>query len=115
MKGMTLEHKDVQNPAVALGALIDALGPLAMTPLDACARALPIGAITVDSRSIQGGEVFVAVRGASVDGHQFVRDAVDRGAAAIVIESGAPPLGVPFVTVEDSSKALAGSLPRSSS
>jgi UDP-N-acetylmuramyl tripeptide synthase len=38
---------------------------------------------------------------------QFVRDAVARGAAAVVIESGAPLPGVPFVVVEDSSKALA--------
>jgi len=44
----------------------------------------------------------------SVDGHRFLRDAVDRGAVAVVIEAGtAPAAGVPVVVVSDSSKALA--------
>jgi UDP-N-acetylmuramoyl-L-alanyl-D-glutamate--2,6-diaminopimelate ligase len=90
-----------------LGGLIDALGALAVTPLDRSARGVEISAVTVDSRAVKGGELFVAVRGTAVDGHRFIRDAVERGAAAVVIEAGAPPPGVPFVAVEDSSKALA--------
>ncbi len=39
-----------------------------------------------DSRKIDGPAVFVAVRGEKTDGHSFVRDAVKRGAAAIVHE-----------------------------
>jgi UDP-N-acetylmuramoyl-L-alanyl-D-glutamate--2,6-diaminopimelate ligase len=96
-----------------LGHLIDALdalGALVVTPPDASARSADISAITVDSRSVKGGELFVAVRGTAVDGHKFVRDAIERGAAAVIVEAGeagTPPAGVPFVVVEDSSKALA--------
>jgi UDP-N-acetylmuramoyl-L-alanyl-D-glutamate--2,6-diaminopimelate ligase len=103
MKGeCTMEQR-----TTTLGALIDAVGTLAVTPLDASARSCAIGGIAVDSRRVGGGELFVAVRGTATDGHQFVRDAVDRGAAAVMVERGAPPPGVPSVVVEDSAKALA--------
>jgi len=96
-----------ERNTVTLQSLIDALGALVVTPLDGAARNVTVTGVTVDSRAIEGGELFVAVRGTAVDGHQFVRDAVARGAAAVVIESGAPLPGLPFVVVEDSSKALA--------
>lgn len=46
------------------------------------------GAFAHDSRSLAPGECFVAVRGMRGDGHDFVADAVERGAGAIVIECG---------------------------
>jgi len=39
-----------------------------------------------DSRLIQPGELFFAIRGFKVDGHEFVQHAVDRGAVAVVVE-----------------------------
>jgi len=39
-----------------------------------------------DSRQIQPGDVFVAVRGLTSDGHAFLADAVERGAVAVVVE-----------------------------
>jgi alanine racemase len=44
------------------------------------------GAFAHDSRILAPGECFVAVRGMRGDGHDFVADAVERGAGAIVIE-----------------------------
>ena len=41
-------------------------------------------ALTVDSRSVSGGSVYIAVRGSVADGHRFVPDAVRRGASAVV-------------------------------
>jgi UDP-N-acetylmuramoyl-L-alanyl-D-glutamate--2,6-diaminopimelate ligase len=99
--------KDNIATTIALGRLIDAVGQLVVTPVDETARKLAITGVTVDSRAVKGGELFVAVRGAAVDGHHFLRDAVERGAAAVIIESGVAPAGVPFVVVEDSAKALA--------
>jgi UDP-N-acetylmuramoyl-L-alanyl-D-glutamate--2,6-diaminopimelate ligase len=107
MKTMTEKHESTGRALPTLGQLVDTLGALVATPLDAASRAVAISGVTVDSRAIKGGELFVAVRGTAVDGHRFVRDAIERGAAAAIIESGAPPTGVPFVVVEDSSKALA--------
>ena len=44
-----------------------------------------VGAVTIDSRRVSRGDLFVAIRGRRFDGHQFVGDAVRRGAAGIVI------------------------------
>jgi UDP-N-acetylmuramoyl-L-alanyl-D-glutamate--2,6-diaminopimelate ligase len=46
-----------------------------------------ITAITFDSRQVKPGALFVAYCGVSVDGHRFIPDAIQRGAAAIVCES----------------------------
>ncbi|MCD6267562.1 MAG: UDP-N-acetylmuramoyl-tripeptide--D-alanyl-D-alanine ligase [Thermotogaceae bacterium] len=40
----------------------------------------------LDSRSIRPGDVFVAIKGKKVDGHEFVREAFERGAYAAVVE-----------------------------
>ncbi|MFP4175713.1 MAG: UDP-N-acetylmuramoyl-L-alanyl-D-glutamate--2,6-diaminopimelate ligase [Candidatus Brocadiia bacterium] len=47
---------------------------------------MPVRTVTDDSRDVQPGAVFVAVDGEEVDGHGFVREAMDRGAAAIICE-----------------------------
>ncbi len=44
-------------------------------------------AVGMDSRTIEPGMLYVAVRGSQADGHRFVADAVRRGAAAVVVES----------------------------
>jgi UDP-N-acetylmuramoyl-L-alanyl-D-glutamate--2,6-diaminopimelate ligase len=45
-----------------------------------------ITGITYDSRRVMPGHIFVAMRGERTDGHRFVEAAIDRGAAAIVLE-----------------------------
>jgi UDP-N-acetylmuramoyl-L-alanyl-D-glutamate--2,6-diaminopimelate ligase len=92
---------------VTLGTLVDAIGALGVTPLDDEARPLAVRAVAVDSRKVQDGDVFVAVRGTVVDGHDFIGNALQRGAVAVVAEHGVAPLGVPLILVEDSAKALA--------
>ena len=42
--------------------------------------------ITADSRKVQQGSIFVAVKGYSADGHDYIRTALDKGAACIVYE-----------------------------
>jgi len=46
--------------------------------------------VTHDSRQAEAGTLFVAIRGATVDGHRFIDDVLRRGAAGIVSESDAP-------------------------
>ena len=43
--------------------------------------------MTLDSRSIKPGDVFVAIPGSRVDGRQFIRSALDAGAAAVLQEA----------------------------
>jgi UDP-N-acetylmuramoyl-tripeptide--D-alanyl-D-alanine ligase len=50
------------------------------------AEGFSVSGISTDSRTVQRGELFVAVRGERFDGHNFISLAVRNGAAAIVIE-----------------------------
>ncbi len=63
-----------------------------------------------DSRSIQPGDLFVAVRGERHDGHDFIPDAVRHGAVAALVEARRAEefasLGVPLIVVDDSLAAL---------
>ncbi len=59
-----------------------------------------------DSRRVGKGDVFVATAGTQVDGHDFIKEAVDKGAACIVSERQADVKGVEVIVIEDSKEAL---------
>jgi UDP-N-acetylmuramoyl-tripeptide--D-alanyl-D-alanine ligase len=64
-------------------------------------------AFHTDSREVVSGGVFFALKGAEKDGHEFVEDALDRGAAALVVERGMGRIpGIVQVLVPDTWKAL---------
>jgi UDP-N-acetylmuramoyl-L-alanyl-D-glutamate--2,6-diaminopimelate ligase len=60
-----------------------------------------VTACTHDSRRCLPGDLFVALVGAQRDGHDFIRQAVARGAAAVLCERLAPSHGAPMCIVED--------------
>src|SRR5277367_1598976 len=62
--------------------LADALGVARPAGLDALAG---VAGVSIDSRTVQPGELFIAIRGPRHDGHGFVGGALDRGAAAGVV------------------------------
>ena len=68
-----------------------------------------VNAIQFDSRKIMSGDVFVAIRGTVVDGHDYIVQVVQVGASVIVCETMPKTLeeGVTYVQVENSAKALA--------
>jgi UDP-N-acetylmuramoyl-tripeptide--D-alanyl-D-alanine ligase len=45
-----------------------------------------IGPITIDSRNVAAGDFFVAIKGERFDGHQFVREALSRGAIGAMVQ-----------------------------
>ncbi len=59
--------------------------------------------ISTDTRSLKPGELFVALRGEKFDGHQFLEQAIAKGAIAAIVDTGYsvvdPPL--PLLVVED--------------
>jgi len=60
-----------------------------------------------DSREVRQGGVFFALRGADMDGHDFVHDAVERGAAAVVVERRTEvPAGIVEILVDKTWDAL---------
>ncbi|RLA84958.1 MAG: UDP-N-acetylmuramoyl-L-alanyl-D-glutamate--2,6-diaminopimelate ligase, partial [Deltaproteobacteria bacterium] len=65
-----------------------------------------ISDISSDSRLIRGGELFVAIRGERANGHGFLREAVSRGARALLVEDPPSGIGVPWVQVRDTRVAL---------
>ncbi|MCA1686186.1 MAG: Mur ligase domain-containing protein, partial [Planctomycetia bacterium] len=66
-----------------------------------------VSGCTADSRRLDPGQVFVAVRGERTDGHAFVTQAMERGAAGVVVERPVPEAGRLQVVVPDSRAALA--------
>lgn len=64
--------------------------------------------VTDDSRDVQSGSLFFAIRGTNRDGHLHVDDAISRGARAIVLEERPTTLypEVAYVIVEDSREAM---------
>lgn len=87
---------------------------LAALPRWQCDVALPniaIHQVVADSRQVQPGSLFVAIRGGMVDGHRYIPDAIARGAAAVVGTDATPPwlpgAALPYVRVDDGRLALA--------
>jgi len=65
-----------------------------------------IKGLAQDSRQVQAGDLFVAVKGLDADGHDFIPDAIRQGAVAVVGERETS-ISVPYVLVPDSRQALA--------
>jgi UDP-N-acetylmuramoyl-tripeptide--D-alanyl-D-alanine ligase len=62
--------------------------------------------ITTDTRAIRPGETFLALRGEHFDGHAYVREAVEKGAGAIIVDRSEAVLeSVPALLVADTLRA----------
>ena len=67
-----------------------------------------ISGIEYDSRRVQPGNVFVAMRGETTDGNRYIQTAIERGAAAIISDSPqSSPGNLPWVQVNHGRRALA--------
>ncbi|HTU58291.1 MAG TPA: UDP-N-acetylmuramoyl-tripeptide--D-alanyl-D-alanine ligase [Polyangiales bacterium] len=65
--------------------------------------------VVTDSRAVQPGQLYVALRGERHDGHAFLAQAQKQGAAAAVVEAGSEaqaPTGLPLIVVADTRRAL---------
>ncbi len=65
-----------------------------------------ISGIALDNRLVKQGDLFVAMKGSNADGHDFILDAIQRGAAAVVGDKVMATLSVPYVQVENSRQSL---------
>ena len=70
-------------------------------------RDLKISGITQDSRKVKTGFLFVAISGVDMDGHDFIKSAIENGAAAIVLEKDMPTVNVAKILVKDAREAVA--------
>ena len=65
-----------------------------------------IATFSTDTRSLMGGELFIALSGAHFNGNRFAADAAARGAIAVVVSEEQAGLPVPQVVVDDTHEAL---------
>ncbi len=85
-------NRSLSELATRLGAELAVSGDLAAT------------GFATDNRQVKPGDLFLAIRGANVDGHDFAEDAIERGAVAVLSERF---LDVPHLRVPNLVEALA--------
>lgn len=91
MRNMTL-----MNIAACLGSdLVNAVGK----------EMVEITGAVLDSRKVEPGNLFFATRGERVDGHSFIPQVAEKGAALVVCEE-VPEVDIPYICVENSFEAL---------
>ena len=61
--------------------------------------------VSTDSRSIQSGDLFIALKGDSFDGHDFLQLASQKGASGLVVEHADTEVSVPQLVVSDTTRA----------
>jgi len=68
---------------------------------------IPVTGVAIDSRQVQPGFVFIAIRGTQTDGHKYIATAIDAGAVAIVFEDWSEETadGIAVIKVKDSAAA----------
>jgi UDP-N-acetylmuramoyl-tripeptide--D-alanyl-D-alanine ligase len=69
---------------------------------------ISIEGVSINSRTLEPGNLFVPFKGEQTDGHRYVEDALQKGAAAALWQQDVPnpPLHLPILVVEDTLKAV---------
>lgn len=67
---------------------------------------VPVTGISIDSRAVKPGHLFVAMKGGTADGHDYIPKAIENGAVAVVGEREVSGLAVPYIQLENSRRAL---------
>jgi len=77
------------------------------------AELIEIDSLTIDSREVKKGSLFIAIKGANADGHDFIPECINKGAGAIILDNDEnipeqlfSHSGCVKILVEDSRKAL---------
>ena len=62
--------------------------------------------ININSKEVVPGDLFVCTMGVTADRHDFIPEAIEKGAVAVVVSKDVGNIGVPVVKVEDTNKEL---------
>ncbi len=71
-----------------------------------CAEGREAASVVIDSRKTEKDSIFIATRGERVDGHDFILQAEEKGALAVVCEREPAGCSIPYILVKDSFRAL---------
>lgn len=67
---------------------------------------IAISSVSIDTRAIQSGQLYIAIKGQNFDGNEFVAEAAQAGAAAAILHPGVT-VAIPHIVVSDTRLALA--------
>jgi UDP-N-acetylmuramoyl-tripeptide--D-alanyl-D-alanine ligase len=101
----------VSGARLTLADVLLATGGVLVGKHDRAPEGCPLESVSIDSRTVEPGALFVAIRGPRFDGHDFTAAAAARGAAVLLLEREAETAGLPAVRVADTTRAL-GALAR---
>lgn len=103
---MTTELPSGTSDFWTLNRVVEALGPLLKG--GALRTDAKLTGVTTDTRAISAGQLFVALHGENFDAHDFLPQAVEKGAAALVVsrDGAGGGLDVPIYLVRDTLEAL---------
>ena len=62
--------------------------------------------IKINSKSCEEGDLFICTMGVTADRHDYIDDAIEHGASAIVVSRDVGEKSVPIIKVEDTNKEL---------
>lgn len=66
---------------------------------------VPFQFVSIDTRTLQPGDLYVALVGERLDGHEFIQQAIEKGACGVLVSKKIDQ-DIPFIQVEDTTKAL---------
>jgi UDP-N-acetylmuramoyl-tripeptide--D-alanyl-D-alanine ligase len=69
-------------------------------------RAKKIRRVVTDSRQVKRGDLFIAIKGRRLDGHRYVEQAIQQGAAAVIVSDPVAKAGAWIIKVKDTTAAL---------
>ena len=67
---------------------------------------IEITGIAIDSRAVEPGNLFVAMRGRDADGHNYIQKAIDKGASAVVGDRDLGGFSIPYIRLENARHSL---------
>ena len=87
-----------------LNELLKAIQPVQVTG----DSRIEITGVNIDSRLVEAGQLFMAMRGTQTDGHAYIPAAIQKGATAILCEDipEEPVAGITYIQVKDSEDAV---------
>jgi len=69
-----------------------------------------IFSVSIDTRTIKKNSLFIAIKGKNFDGHTFIKEAIDKGASAVLVNNNylkhLDDIDIPIITVNNTLKAL---------